>query len=202
MKRYVIGITGASGGELGLRVLRPVLESGAECHLVVSSNAFEIFKEESNIDITGHDQDEVASKVLAYLKLDASKARLIAWANSNLGAPVASGSFGVDGTFVVPCSMKSLASIAMGYADNLISRAADVALKEKRPLVISPREMPFSAIHLENMLKLSRLGAVIAPPVPAMYHKPDTIEEMYDFLAGKILDSMGIDHVLFRRWGS
>jgi len=119
----------------------------------------------------------------------------------NLSAPFASGSFRTDGMFIVPCSMKTLSGVANGYTENLIQRAADVTIKEGRRLVISPREMPFSAIHLENMLKLARLGVRIAPPVMGFYHKPRTIEDMVDFAAGKILDLMGIEHDIFRRWG-
>ena len=118
----------------------------------------------------------------------------------NMAAPVSSGSFETDGMFVVPCSMKTLSGIAQGYTENLIQRAADVTIKEGRPLLVSPREMPFSAIHLENMLKLARLGVKIAPPVPAFYHQPESIPDLLDFLAGKILDSMGISHNIFRRW--
>jgi 4-hydroxy-3-polyprenylbenzoate decarboxylase len=102
--------------------------------------------------------------------------------------------------FVVPCSMKTLAGIANGYANNLTERAADVALKEGRKLILSPREMPFNAIHLENMLKLARMGAKIAPPVPAFYQKPENVSELVDFVVGKLLDSAGINHRLFKRW--
>ena len=121
--------------------------------------------------------------------------------DSDLNAPISSGSYKTDGMLVVPCSMKTLSSIASGFAGNLIERAADVSIKEGRKLLLSPREMPFSAIHLENMLKLSRLGVIIAPPVPAFYHKPDSVEDISDFITGKILDSMGIHNGLFKRWG-
>ncbi len=118
----------------------------------------------------------------------------------DLAAPVSSGSFKTDGMFIVPCSMKTLSGVANGYTENLIQRAADVTIKEGRRLVMSPREMPFSAIHLENMLKLARLGVRIAPPVMGFYHGPKTIDDMVDFAAGKILDLMGIEHDIFRRW--
>ncbi len=196
-KRYVLCITGASGAGLGLRVLKQILKNH-EAHLVVSPQAIDILRHESGVDISGDSMEEVCRKVLEHT----GQGDLSVWAHNDLTAPIASGSFVVDGTGVVPCSMKSLASIAAGYADNLIGRAADVAIKEGRPLLLAPREMPFSALHLENMLKLARLGVVIAPPVPALYHQPANIDELYDFLAGKILDAMGIEHALFTRWGA
>ena len=118
----------------------------------------------------------------------------------NMAAPISSGSFKHDGMFIVPCSMKTLSGVAQGYTENLIQRAADVTIKEGRPLLLSPREMPFSAIHLENMLKLARLGVKIAPPVPGFYHSPKTIDDLVDFMAGKILDAMGIEHNIYKRW--
>jgi 4-hydroxy-3-polyprenylbenzoate decarboxylase len=115
-------------------------------------------------------------------------------------APIASGSFKTDGMLIVPCSMKTLSGIANGYANNLIERTADVTIKEGRALLLSPREMPFSAIHLENMLKLARIGVKIVPPVLAFYHKPKKIDDIVDFIAGKILDAVGVEHEIYRRW--
>ena len=198
IKKYVLCITGASGTVLGFRVLKELLKA-SEVHLVVSPQAFAIMRDESAIDISGDTIEEVSLRVLELV--GPIEGELKCWAHDNMEAPIASGSFGVDGTMVVPCSMKSLAGIASGYADNLIGRAADVAIKEGRPLLLAPREMPFSPIHLENMLKLARMGTIIAPPVPALYHQPKSIDELYDFLAGKVLDAMGIEHKLFTPWG-
>ena len=198
LNKYVLCITGASGAGLGFRVLRELLKAH-EVHLVVSPQAFDIMRNESGVDISGSTMQEVSDKVLGLA--GPIEGELECWAHDNMEAPIASGSFGVDGTLVVPCSMKSLAGIASGYADNLIGRAADVAIKEGRPLLLAPREMPFSPIHLENMLKLARMGTIIAPPVPALYHQPKSIDELYDFLAGKILDAMNIEHKLYTRWG-
>ena len=115
-------------------------------------------------------------------------------------APIASGSFKTDGMLVVPCSMKTLSGIANGYANNLIERAADVTIKEGRTLLLSPREMPFSAIHLENMLKLSRIGGEDCASCFSLYHKPKKIEDIVDFIAGKNLDAVGVEHEIYRRW--
>lgn len=194
-------MTGASGSPFGVRVLEE-LSKTAEVHLVISSNSFSIIRDETGLDWA----ENTESAVREHCGSD----RIFFHEDRRMEAPIASGSFRIDGMMVVPCSMKTLAGIAAGYAANLIERAADVTLKERRPLLLSPREMPFSALHLENMLKLARLGVVIAPPVPAFYHlsghlsehKPAGLEEMVNFIAGKILDTFGVEHTLFRRWGS
>jgi 4-hydroxy-3-polyprenylbenzoate decarboxylase len=119
----------------------------------------------------------------------------------DVGASIASGSFRTAGMAIVPCSMGTLSGIAQGASGNLLERAADVMLKEGRPLVLVPRETPLNAIHLEHMLRLARLGVRIVPAMPAFYHRPRTMEDLVDFVVGKILDAMGIDHELFKRWG-
>lgn len=196
MKRYVMAISGASGPVFGVRVLRELVRS-AEVHLIVSSTAFSILKEETGLDWQAATDRGTEGRVRKYL----SSRRLYYWSEGNLNAPVSSGSFRADGMLIVPCSMKTLSAVASGYANTLIERAADVTLKEGRPLLIAPREMPFGAVHLENMLRLARLGVKVAPPVPAFYHRPESLEDMVDFIAGKLLDSMGIENALFRRWG-
>lgn len=197
MKRYVLSITGATGPIVGLRVLRE-LASAAEVHVTVSSPALGIIRDETGIDWSGSDEQEVQEKIRAYVKSD----NVRYYDEKDFYAPIASGSFKTDGMFVVPCSMKTLAGIASGYANSLTERAADVTIKERRPLVLSPREMPFSPIHLENMLKLSRIGVAIVPPVIGFYHRPAGLDDVIDFIAGRILDAMGVEHSLFRRWGS
>jgi 4-hydroxy-3-polyprenylbenzoate decarboxylase len=196
MKRFVMAMTGASGPAIGLKVVGELLKE-AEVHLVISPTALSIMRDEVGLDWVSDLEDEVRHKARGYF----SSQRLYCWAWDNLEAPVSSGSFHSDGMLVVPCSMKTLAGIANGYAGTLIERAADVTIKEGRTLLVSPRETPFSAIHLENMLKLARLGVRVVPPVPAFYHKPDVLDDMIDFLAGKILDSIGVEHQLFTRWG-
>ncbi|MDP2277045.1 MAG: UbiX family flavin prenyltransferase, partial [Nitrospirota bacterium] len=203
MKKYIFAISGASGSIIGIRVLKELIKH-SEIHLVISSQSFSIIKEETGIDWTIKKNSKfkiqssklIEDKIRKYFKTD----RLFFYRDDQLDAPIASGSFKTDGMLVVPCSMKTLSGIANGYANNLIERAADVTIKEGRTLLLSPREMPFSAIHLENMLKLSRIGVKIAPPVLAFYHKPKKIEDIVDFIAGKILDAVGVEHEIYRRW--
>ena len=196
MKKYVFALTGATASVVGMRVLREIVRI-AEVHLLISSQAFSIVRQEAGIDWYGNTHEDIQRKVRQSLHSE----NLYYYHEMDLSAPVSSGSFKTDGMFIVPCSMKTLSGVANGYTENVIQRAADVTIKEGRQLVISPREMPFSAIHLENMLKLARLGVRIAPPVMGFYHQPQTIEDMVDFAAGKILDLMGIEHEIFKRWG-
>jgi len=194
MKRFILAITGASGPRLGLYLLRE-LSKVTEVYLVISDSAIMILKEEEGIDIGGKEKEEVL-----YILSPFINGKVFYFREDEMDAPISSGSFRTDGMFVVPCSMKTLAAISNGYAGNLIERAADVILKERRPLILSPREMPFSPVHLENMLKLSRMGVVIAPPVPAFYHKPENIEDMINFIIGRLLEEVGIEHNLYKRW--
>ena len=196
MKRYILAISGASGSVFGIRLLKHLIKR-SEVHLIISSQSFSIISHETGIDWSAGTASQKEKKIRAHLR-----SRRVYYHNElNLASPLSSGSFITQGMLVVPCSMKTLSGIAHGYANNLTERAADVTIKEGRPLLLSPREMPFSAIHLENMLKLARLGITIAPPVPAFYHKPGSLDDMVDFVAGKIMDSFGIRHTLFRRWG-
>ncbi|MFZ6017154.1 MAG: UbiX family flavin prenyltransferase [Nitrospirota bacterium] len=205
MKRYILAITGASGSIFGIKVLEELLKT-SEVHLIISSQSFSIIKDETGIDwrIKESSKFKVQSSQFTenVIRKHFGTKRLLFYEDTDMEAPVASGSFKTDGMLVVPCSMKTLSSIANGYANNLIERTSDVTIKEGRQLLLSPREMPFSAIHLENMLKLARLGVKIVPPVPAFYHKPKDINEIIDFIVGKILDSIGVEHNLFKRWGS
>lgn len=196
MSKYVFALTGATGSVLGIRVLLEVAKT-AEVHLLITSQAFSIIFQETGIDWNGASEKDVEARVRESLQSE----NIYYYHEMDLSAPVSSGSFRTDGMFIVPCSMKTLSGVANGYTENLIQRAADVTIKEGRRLVMSPREMPFSAIHLENMLKLARLGVGIAPPVMGFYHGPKTIDDMVDFAAGKVLDLMGIEHDIFRRWG-
>ncbi len=196
MESLVIAITGASGSIYGIRLVEELLKSGNSVHLILSKQAVSIIRTETGINWSGKTEAETGKKIQKYF----SSGNINYYREDNLSSPISSGSFITDGMFVVPCSMKTLSGIANGYASNLVERAADVILKENRKLILSPREMPFNAIHLENMLKLARLGVKIAPPVPAFYHKPKKINDIIDFVVGKILDCSGVDNRLFRRW--
>jgi 4-hydroxy-3-polyprenylbenzoate decarboxylase len=191
MKRFVAAITGATGAAIGIRLVEELLKS-AEVHLIISQSAFSIIEYE-----TGH---AWAANPIERLRDYYNSPRLCYHGEDDLQSQLSSGSFRTAGMVVAPCSMKTLSAIANGYAANLTARAADVTIKEGRKLVICPREMPFSAIHLENMLKLSRLGVAIAPPVMGFYHKPETLSDAIDFITGKILDQLDVEHCLFKRW--
>ncbi len=199
MKRYVLAMTGASGPAIGLRVLKELVRDH-EVHLLISPPCMGILKDEAGVDWQIDRQEGGEAAVTKKIRKDLKSKRVHYWAEKNFNAPVASGSFQTDGMLVVPCTMKTLAGIAGGYAEHLIERAADVTLKEGRRLLISPREMPFSAVHLENMLKLARLGVRIVPPVAAFYSGQKSLQDMVDFLAGKILDAMGVEHSIYPRW--
>lgn len=181
--KVIVGISGASGAIYGYRLIEYLHKNQHEIHAVISDPGWEVLEYECGIS-----QEMICNKV-TYL-----------YDSSNIGATIASGSFKTDAMVIVPCSMKTLGTIAHGIADNLLSRAADVALKEGRKLVLVPRETPLNAIHLENMLKLSRLGVRILPACPGFYHRPETLEDVIDMLVGKICDSMGINHDLFHPW--
>ena len=185
------GITGASGAPYAVRLLRALNESGTPVRLIVSGYGLRLLAEESGID-----------------GLDALRAATGDWSRVELydsldrGATPASGSAPSAGMVVCPCSMGTLASIAAGTSRNLVERAADVALKERRPLVLVPRETPLSLIHLENMTRLTRAGATIMPAAPGFYHRPRSIEDLVDFVAARILDHLGVEHGIGARWKS
>ena len=183
--KIVLGITGASGVVYGIKLMEAIrkCEEKHEIHLILSQYAKVNIELESNYDVA---QIENMADVV--------------YDNKNLAAKVSSGSFKTDATVILPCSMKTLASVSIGLADNLISRVCDVALKEGRPLVICPRETPLNAIHLENMLKLSKLGVKIIPPMPAFYNNPKELEDLFTHHSMKVLDSLGIESSIGKRW--
>ena len=179
----LVAITGASGVDLAVLLLQQLKKNGLATELIITKVAEKIIAIESDNKI--NEIIEISDK---YYDVD------------DLTAGPASGSYKNNIMIIIPCSMKTLAAIANGYADNLITRAADVIIKEKRKLILVVRESPFSAIHLENMLKLSRLGVVIAPPIPSYYIKPKSIKDLNDYFVGRILDHIGVDTEI-KRWG-
>jgi len=185
------GITGASGAPYAVRLLRALNESGTPVRLIVSGYGLRLLAEESGIE--GVEGLRAAtgdwSRVELYDSLDR-------------GATPASGSAPSAGMVVCPCSMGTIASIAAGTSRNLVERAADVALKERRPLILVPRETPLSLIHLENMTRLTRAGATIMPAAPGFYHRPKSIDDLVDFVAARILDHLGVEHTVGSRWKS
>jgi 4-hydroxy-3-polyprenylbenzoate decarboxylase len=183
-KRIVVGITGASGVIHGIRLLEVLNNSKVETLLIISDHAKQVMSEETEYKL--EDVERLATRNFR---------------NDDLGTPLSSGTYPWDAMIVVPCSTSSLAKIAVGISDNLITRAASVCLKEKRKLVLVPRESPLSSITLENMLKLSREGVSILPPIPGFYIRPASVEDIRDFVVGRILDQVGINHNLYRRWG-
>ena len=194
MKRLIVGITGASAGIYGVRLLEILARhEDIEVHLTISASGARALSEELQIDI---DLDNFKLESL----IGISSPRVIYHHESDIGAPIASGSFRTEGMIVVPCSMGSIASIAAGISRNLIQRAADVCIKENRKLVLVPRETPLSSIHLENMLKLSRMRVCVLPAMPGFYHFPKTVDDMFNFVVTKILDQFDIDAKLIQRW--
>lgn len=194
MAEIVVGISGASGIILGYRTVDVLTALGHTVHLVLSKAAFITANEEMGVEFATQE------RFISTLSPEQQKL-LILHKIGDLSASIASGSYRVDGMVIVPCSMATLAAVAMGLSDNLLRRAADVTLKERRRLVIVPRETPLSEIHLDNMLRITRMGGVIVPPVPAWYTKPTTLREVEDFIVGRVLDLLHIDAKLYPRWG-
>jgi 4-hydroxy-3-polyprenylbenzoate decarboxylase len=182
--RIIVGLSGGSGIIYGVRFLEVLRELGVESHLIFSTSAKKTLVLET--EYTVGQVESLATRVYGF---------------NDISAAPSSGSFKTDGMVIIPCSMKTLAGVASGYSDNLLLRAADVTLKERRPLILVVRETPLNTIHIENMLKAANAGAIIAPAMPGFYHKPKTIRDLLDHQVGKVLDLLGIEHNLFERWG-
>jgi 4-hydroxy-3-polyprenylbenzoate decarboxylase len=183
-RRLIIAITGATGAVYGVRLLQHLSATpGIETHLVVSDAASLTLHQE--LDMQRRDVEALAHVVHR---------------NRDVGASIASGSFQSDGMVIAPCSMKTLAAVALGMSDNLIARAADVVLKERRRLVLMVRETPFNLAHLRNMTAVTEMGGIVFPPLPGFYHRPASIEEMVDHTVGRVIDLFGVEHALAPRW--
>lgn len=209
MATYTVAITGASGSIYGVRLLTYLLKKKHTVYLTITKEGGLILKEEVGFDWQEDQvekemkpqketEKEIEKKIRRDLKI--KEANLHYFREDNLSASISSGSAKVDAMIVIPCSMKSLSGIACGYANNLVERAADVMLKEGRVLILVPRETPLNSIHLRNMLFLSEMGVKIIPAMPAFYSRPEKIDDLIDFMVGKVLDSLGIENNLFMRW--
>ena len=197
MKSIVIAITGASAIQLGERSIQLLLEKHKVVDLILSKGAYEVAKSERNINIPVEPKAQ-SNFWRKRLKVDTGELTCYRW--NDHSASIASGSYKTKGMVIVPCSMGTLGRIASGFSLDLIERCADVHLKENRPLIISPRESPFSLIHIENIRRLAKAGALIVPPIPAWYTNPKTIEDIIDFIVVRLFDTLGEDLDNIRRW--
>lgn len=208
MKRFIIGISGASGSIYGIRLIEELLKKDYKVYIVITKMGRLITERELKVKLyTGvKNKKEIKKNLIRYLigKTKYSERDLsekIEYLPIDLmDAPISSGSFVTEGMAVVPCSMSTLSGISQARSLNLLERAADVNLKEGRPLLLAPREMPLNALHLKNMLRLSKLGVIIAPPIPGFYNDPKNLDDLVDFVVGKILDCLKIPNNLFKRW--
>ncbi|MBE0363145.1 3-octaprenyl-4-hydroxybenzoate carboxy-lyase UbiX [Pseudoalteromonas ulvae UL12] len=193
-----LAFSGASGAPYGLKLLKVLINQGHQVFVLISSAARVVLDVESNIKLSGN--EEKATAQLSE-RFNAQEGQLKVFGKDNWFSPVASGSAAPKKMVVCPCSAGTVSAIATGASDNLLERAADVVIKERGQLILVPRETPFSEIHLENMLKLAKMGVTIMPAAPGFYHKPQTIEDLVDFMVARILDHLGIEHQLMQRWG-
>ena len=196
-KVITVAVTGASGAPYAIQLLRSLFQAHVKVYLLLSSAAKVVINTELNLPLP--EDEHLKSFFLEYF--DIPEQLLEVYGKDEWTAPVASGSNPAHAMVICPCSMGTLSAIAQGASNNLIERAADVMLKERRQLILLPREMPFSSIHLENMLKLSQMGVTIMPASPGFYHQPDSIDDMVNFVVARMLDHIGIDQSLVSRWG-
>lgn len=197
-RTVAVALTGASGMAYGIRLLEQLLRGGARVWLIYSQVAQVVARQELDLKLPAQPREAQRHFTEAF---GAAEVQLEVFGREDWFAPLASGSNPADAMVICPCSMGTLAAIAAGLADTLIERAADVMLKESRRLVLVPRETPFSAIHLENMLRLQRAGAIVLPANPGFYHQPRSVQEIVDFVVARVLDQIGMPHDLVRRWG-
>ncbi len=196
IRHFVVAITGASGSVYGLKLVSELLRAGERVSLILTSAGLQVLRHETGLDWSAEikEQRHQVQEHFASIAVDCL-------AIDDFWAGAASGSASTDAMIVIPCSMGTAGRVAAGLSSNLLERAADVMLKERRPLVLVPRETPFNTIHLENLLRLSRAGAVVLPAMPGFYHGPKKIDDLVDFVVGKVLDQLDVQHSLFARWG-
>ncbi len=198
MATYTVAVSGASGAPYAVRLLQVLIEKGHSLYITISGEGLSILHDEANLVLKGSETD---IQYALEKHFSAKEGQITYYDENYMYARIASGSVKVDGMVVIPCSMKTLASIANGFASNLTERAADVTLKEKRKLILVPRETPLSAVHLRNMLAVAELGCHLIPAMPAFYHHPKHVSDLVDFIVGRVLDSMGVENDLSPRWG-
>lgn len=198
-KRITVAITGASGAQYGLRLIECLVKANIQVLVMVSKAAQVVIATETTLKLPSQ-----AAAMSRYLceRFGAEEGQVVVFGKEDWMSPVASGSGSPAAMVVCPCSTGALSAIATGASNNLIERAADVALKERRQLILVPRESPYSAIHLENMLKLTQMGATIMPASPGFYHQPRSVDDMVDFIVARLLDHLGVEHTMVERWGS
>ena len=199
MANYVVGISGGSGAPYTRRVIEGLVQAGHDAKIVVTDAGRRVFEIELGIALTGDPADD--TRILTdTLDLGSGSGSIELFGQRNVAATIASGSYECEGMVVVPCSMGTLARIATGISSNLLERAADTALKERRHLILVPRETPLSLIHLRNMTAVTEAGAVVMPAMPGFYHLPESVDDLVDMIAGRVLDGLGVDSTLLRRW--
>lgn len=198
VQRVTVGLTGASGIVYGLRLIECLLHADVRVGVIYSQAAQIVAKQELDLTLPTRPQDAAAALAERF---GVDGKQLTVYAREDWYAPVASGSNPADAMVICPCSMGTLAAVANGLADNLIERAADVALKERRPLILVPRETPLSLLHLENMTRLARAGALILPANPGFWHRPQSVEALVDYVVARVLDHLHVPQQLLERWG-
>ncbi|WP_096188625.1 UbiX family flavin prenyltransferase [Evansella halocellulosilytica] len=192
-KIFTVGITGASGAIYGVRLVNELLNEGHQVHLLLTGSAWQVLHFELDADTSN--EEKCIHEVFGEHK------NLIYHTQQDFSAPIASGSSKNEGMIIIPCSMGTLAKIANGISSNLLERTADVMFKERRKIIVVPRETPLHSTHLENMKKISDQGGIIVPAMPGFYHQPKTMDDLINFVVGKVLDQLDVDHSLFDRWG-
>ncbi|MEW6189834.1 MAG: flavin prenyltransferase UbiX [Actinomycetota bacterium] len=200
MSSYILAVTGASGTIYGKRLVEVLLSKDHRVKLLISKPGEEVLAHELDFQLEG-DEKEKERRLKEWLGLKYNDPSLEYIDYLNFSAPICSGSCKTDGMIIIPCSMSTVAGVAQGISSNLIQRAADVMLKERRPLILVPRETPLNEIHLRNMLILVQAGAFIVPAMPGFYHRPQNIDDLVDFIVGRVLDILGIEHDLYPPWG-
>lgn len=201
MARFIVGMTGASGSVYAQRLIEKLLEMDHEILITITAPGLMVVGQELNLKLGAElSEEETAFVLRERFGLERNSQRLLYYRCDNIGAPIASGSFRTDGMIVVPCTMAAVSAIAHGASNDLLERAADVMMKERKRLVLVPRETPYNTVHLKNMLFLSQNGVHIVPASPSFYHGPQTLQELVDFFVGRLMDQLGLVHNEIPRW--